>query len=265
MDTLISNVTIVTMNEHMDVLFGAYLGIKEGKISFISKSAPQEQPATIIDGTGMVAIPGLINCHTHLATSALRNLLDDESRAQALQAQLQKEDKMDGRIAKAAATISIAECLRFGVTSVSDLYYFPGATAEAADEAGIKANIAAQIWMLDVHPAGGIVAGAGVGMDGAEDGLADIKIRTQLRQPLTDAQHQIPAHTDQVAGAEDGAVIAAFDGHGGGHQGLLHILGDAFGKLAHKGHLFVGSDVDLRPTDLEVAHRNTCLFVFLLV
>ena len=142
MDTLISNVTIVTMNEHMDVLFGAYLGIKEGKISFISKSAPQEQPATIIDGTGMVAIPGLINCHTHLATSALRNLLDDESRAQALQAQLQKEDKMDGRIAKAAATISIAECLRFGITSVSDLYYFPGATAEAADEAGIKANIA---------------------------------------------------------------------------------------------------------------------------
>ena len=31
MDTLISNVTIVTMNERMDVLFGAYLGITDGK------------------------------------------------------------------------------------------------------------------------------------------------------------------------------------------------------------------------------------------
>ena len=51
LDTLISNVTIVTMNERMDVLFGAYLGITDGKISLISKTAPAEQPATIIDGT----------------------------------------------------------------------------------------------------------------------------------------------------------------------------------------------------------------------
>ena len=36
MDTLISNVTIVTMNEKMEVLFGAFLGIEEGKISYIS-------------------------------------------------------------------------------------------------------------------------------------------------------------------------------------------------------------------------------------
>lgn len=142
MDTLISNVTVVTMNPQMDVLFGAYLGIEKGKILFISKTAPEEKPSTIIDGTGMVAIPGLINCHTHLATTVLRNLLDDESRAQALEAQLYKEDKMDSRIAKAAATLGIAECLRFGITSVSDLYYFPDATAQAAADAGIKANVA---------------------------------------------------------------------------------------------------------------------------
>ena len=142
MDTLISNVTVVTMNEQMDVLFGAYLGIKEGKISLISQTPPETPPATIIDGTGMVAIPGLVNCHTHLATTVLRNLLDDETRIQALEAQLYKEDKMDSRIAKAAATLGIAECLRFGITSISDLYYFPDATAQAAADAGIKANIA---------------------------------------------------------------------------------------------------------------------------
>ncbi len=142
MDTLISNVTVVTMNEQMDVLFGAYIAVKDGKILSISKTPPTEQPATIVDGTGMVAMPGLVNCHTHLATTVLRNLLDDESRAQALEAQLYKEDKMNSRIAKAAATLGIAECLRFGITSVSDLYYFPEATAQAAAEAGIKANIA---------------------------------------------------------------------------------------------------------------------------
>ncbi len=142
MDTLISNVTIVTMNEKMEVLFGAFLGIEEGKISFISKTAPKEQPATIIDGTGMVVMPGLVNCHTHLATAALRSYSDDLSSREALDALLQKEAKMDSRAAKAAAKLAIAEALRFGVTSVSDLYYYPAATAEAVAETGIKANLA---------------------------------------------------------------------------------------------------------------------------
>ena len=142
LDTLISGVTLVTMNEKSDVLFGAYLGIQDGKITYIGKTAPEEQPATIVDGTGMVAIPGLINCHTHLATSALRNFLDDTARQEALEQTLSRQDKLDARAAKAASLLSIAECLRFGITSVSDLYYFPEATAEAVKESGIKANLA---------------------------------------------------------------------------------------------------------------------------
>ena len=121
MDILISNVTAVTMNERMEVLFGAYIGIEDGKIVSISRKAPEQMPETILDGTGMVAIPGLINGHTHLATTALRSFLDDATRTEALEKQLQKEDKMDSRAAKAAAKLAIAECLRFGITSVSDL------------------------------------------------------------------------------------------------------------------------------------------------
>ena len=93
MDTLISNVTVVTMNNKMEVLFGAHIGIENGKISYLAKTAPKEQPATIIDGTGMVAIPGLINAHTHLATAALRSYTDDLSSHEALEALLQKESK----------------------------------------------------------------------------------------------------------------------------------------------------------------------------
>ena len=142
MDTLISNVTVVTMNEKMEVLFGACIGIADGKIVHIAKSAPAEKPETILDGTGMVAIPGLVNCHTHLATTALRGYFDDASRTDALQTLLQKEAKMDSRCAKAAAKLAIAECLRFGVTSVSDLYYYPEATAQALSETGMKGNVA---------------------------------------------------------------------------------------------------------------------------
>ena len=142
MDTLIANVTAVTMNARNQILFGAYIGIENGKITYIDKVAPAEQPATIVDGTGMVAIPGLINCHTHLATTLLRGYLDDVSRKEALEQQLTREDKMDSRCAKASALLGIAECLRFGITSVSDLYYYPEATAQAVAESGIKANLA---------------------------------------------------------------------------------------------------------------------------
>jgi 5-methylthioadenosine/S-adenosylhomocysteine deaminase len=141
-DTLISNVTVVTMNNKMEILFGGFIAIEDGKIRSITKKAPEGSPKTIIDGTGMVAIPGLINCHTHLATSALRGCFDDLSATESLQEQLKKEAKMDSRAAKAAAKLAIAECLRFGVTSVSDLYYYPAATAEAVAESGIKANLA---------------------------------------------------------------------------------------------------------------------------
>ena len=130
------------MNPKMEVIFGAYIGIENGKIASIDRTPPKEPPKTVIDGTGMVAMPGLVNCHTHLAATVLRNITDDLSAAEALEMQLQKEAKMDSRCAKAAATLGIAECLRFGITSVSDLYYYPEATAQAASEAGIKANVA---------------------------------------------------------------------------------------------------------------------------
>ena len=142
MDTLISNVTVVTMNEKMEVLFGAYIGIDGGKITYIGDKAPDEKAATIADGTGMVAIPGLINCHTHLATAVLRNYLDDAGKIDALKELLNRQSKLDERAGRAATKLALAECLRFGVTSVSDLYYSPEVTAEIAAEVGIKANIA---------------------------------------------------------------------------------------------------------------------------
>ena len=151
MDTLISNATVVTLNEKLDVLFGAYLGVTDGKITYLDTKPPQQQPATIIDGTGMVAMPGLVNCHTHLATTAMRTFVDDAARGDALEQQLLREARLDPRSAKASALLGIAECLRFGVTSVSDLYYWPDAVAEAAAQSGINANVAMATYRFIDH------------------------------------------------------------------------------------------------------------------
>ncbi len=146
MDTLFSNVTVVTMDEELRVLFSAFVGVTEGKISYLSKTAPQEQPKEIINGEGMVLMPGLINCHTHLPMSPLRGYADDVD----LQTWLNdyifpREDRLDGRSVKAATLLSIAECLRFGTTSVSEMYYFCDDIAQAVAESGIKANISRAI------------------------------------------------------------------------------------------------------------------------
>ncbi len=146
MDTLFSNVTVVTMDEELRVLFSAFVGVTDGKISYISKKAPEEQPREIINGEGMVLMPGLINCHTHLPMSPMRGYADDVD----LQTWLNDhifpcEDRLDGRSVKAATLLSIAECLRFGTTSVSEMYYFCDEIAQAVAESGIKANISRAI------------------------------------------------------------------------------------------------------------------------
>ncbi|MFR1753622.1 MAG: amidohydrolase family protein [Oscillospiraceae bacterium] len=143
MDLLFSGVTIVTMDEAMHVHFGAYLGVTGTKISYISKDPPPQAPKKIMDASGMVLMPGLINCHTHLAMSLLRGCAEDCGLSRWLSdCVLPREDRLDARSARAGVMLSLAECLRFGVTSVSDLYAFPEVTAQAVAEVGLKANIA---------------------------------------------------------------------------------------------------------------------------
>ena len=244
MDTLISNVTVVTMNEKMDVLFGAYITIDGGKITGISKSAPEEKPATIIDGTGMVAMPGLVNCHTHLATTALRNLLDDSARAEALEQQLAKEDKLDSRSAKAAALLGIAECLRFGITSVSDLYYYPDATAEAVCDAGIKANLALSAYRF---------------IDESEDFDFDTDAQCKEFCRVADKWHGYDAGRIKI----DGGIYAEYTSNRKLWEGLAaYCTEKGLGMQLHLAETQAESDECLDRTGLDPAELLDCHDLF---
>ena len=61
----------------MHVYFDAYLGVTDGKISYLAREAPKEKTKRLVPGEGMVLMPGLINCHTHLPMSVLRGYADD--------------------------------------------------------------------------------------------------------------------------------------------------------------------------------------------
>jgi len=142
MDTLFTGATIVTMDEGMRILPGGFAGVTDGKISYVGPTPPPERPLEIIDASGMVLMPGLINCHTHLPMTILRGCADDYDLQTWLTEHIfPREDRLDDRTVRAAALLGIAECLQFGVTSVSEMYDHIDAIAEAAAESGIKANI----------------------------------------------------------------------------------------------------------------------------
>lgn len=140
MELMIANATVVTMNEGLDVIFGGFLGIEEGKICYLGRKAPETPPEKIIDGTGMVLLPGLHDCHTSLAGTLFRDYGDGWGKEER-EFRCRQEMKLDERAVKAASLLAIAERLRQGVTCLSDLYFFTDAVGSAAAESGIKANL----------------------------------------------------------------------------------------------------------------------------
>ena len=50
MDTLFSNVTVVTMDEEFHVLFSSFVGVTDGKISYVGRTPPKQKPQKIING-----------------------------------------------------------------------------------------------------------------------------------------------------------------------------------------------------------------------
>ena len=142
MELLFRNITAVTMRDEEPVINNAYLGIRGGKICWLSTQEPQEPAARVIDGSKLVVMPGMVNAHTHLAMTTMRGYADDYP----LQTWLfdhvfPVEGRHDDRTVAAGFKLGVAECLAHGITSVSDMYMRIPVEGQAALETGIKANI----------------------------------------------------------------------------------------------------------------------------
>lgn len=97
---------------------------------------------TVIDGRGDLLIPGFYNTHCHAAMTALRGYADDlPLRRWLFEKIFPAEDKLTGRIVSCASELAIAEMIRGGVVSFSDMYFFMDETARAAIDSGIKLNL----------------------------------------------------------------------------------------------------------------------------
>ena len=142
LDTLIKNVTAVTMDDEGQLYPDAYIAIKDGKITHIGTEAPQEQAEKVIDGRGMIAMPGLVNTHSHAAMSLMRGYADDYVLQEWLNDHVFPiEGKLVGDDVYWAMLWAQAEMLATGTIAYTDMYMHLPKMAQAAVDGGLYANI----------------------------------------------------------------------------------------------------------------------------
>ena len=132
---------MVTQNTKREVIENADILIEDDKISKIGKNIKSAADETL-DCNGHVAMPGLINTHTHIAMTLFRGVADDVK----LEEFLKKTYDLDSKFKKEhvywGALLGCVESVKFGTTFYNDLYYFSDEIAKASIEAGLKASLA---------------------------------------------------------------------------------------------------------------------------
>lgn len=142
MELLIKNVTAVTMEAHEPVIEHCNIGVDGGKIVWVGSGLPAEEADRVIDGAGRIAMPGLVNTHTHIPMTLLRGYADDYALQEWLHEHIfPAEHNLDARCVRAGALLGLAEAIRFGTTSITEMYFKLPSLADACYKAGIKANL----------------------------------------------------------------------------------------------------------------------------
>ena len=132
----------VTCNAAFEVLLQPAIHIRDGAISYIGPrdSAPRFEPDETIQGDNLVAMPGLINAHTHAAMTLLRGWADDmplqpwlETKIWPFESHLQEADVVAG------FELALLEMLRGGTTCFADMYFFYEKTAQVLVDSHARA------------------------------------------------------------------------------------------------------------------------------
>jgi len=146
---LIKNVSILNDGRLLRNQNVAIYGSRIARVG--SGIADESGDDEVIDGRGKLAIPGLVNAHTHLAMTLFRGYADDmellpwlSEKIWPLEAKLTAEDIRWG------TKLGCLEIIRSGITCYNDMYYFMDETARATKEMGIRAFLSAVLF--DMRP-----------------------------------------------------------------------------------------------------------------
>lgn len=124
------------------ILEGGAVLVENDRITALLESdAPRPRDAFIIDATGHLVIPGLINTHGHAAMSLLRGLADDLPLLTWLNDYIFPAEAalVAPEFVYWGTLLSSIEMLKSGTTTFTDMYYFRDDMARATVDAGIRA------------------------------------------------------------------------------------------------------------------------------
>lgn len=147
----IINVDLVITAKWVVTITGELLGhtsvvIDDGKIIDIIEPAVLHERYVATSSVTLdehVLMPGLINLHTHAAMTLMRGLADDLPLMAWLQKYIWPAEKqvLSERYVRDGTLLGCAEMLAGGTTCFADMYFYPQAVADAAMQAGMRANI----------------------------------------------------------------------------------------------------------------------------
>ena len=144
-DTLLHPDWIVPVVPRGVVLEKHSLAISDGRISHILPRAKARdlQAAEVLDLPGQALMPGLINLHGHAAMSLLRGYADDLPLMPWLEQHIWPAEgqHVSTEFVADGTELAIAEMLRSGTTTFSDMYFFPDAAAAAVISSGIRCQL----------------------------------------------------------------------------------------------------------------------------
>jgi 5-methylthioadenosine/S-adenosylhomocysteine deaminase len=136
--------TIVTVDDHHRVVTGD-LAIADGVIAAVGGSyTPAGHDYTIVDATGCVVMPGLVQAHVHTCQTLARGRADDRELLDWLHEVVWPyEGALTAGELTAAAELAIAELLLGGTTAILDMatVHHTDAVFAAAERLGIRATI----------------------------------------------------------------------------------------------------------------------------
>lgn len=119
-----------------------FLGINNNLITFSGhyNESLKKKSRKFIDAKGKVLLPGLINAHTHLPMTLFRGLEDDVPLNVWLFEKIFPLEKkfVSPNFVKTGVELAALECIRFGTTTVSDMYFFNMSGIQAWQKAGLR-------------------------------------------------------------------------------------------------------------------------------
>jgi 5-methylthioadenosine/S-adenosylhomocysteine deaminase len=145
-DTLIHPRWIVPVLPRGVVLEDYSLAISGSEISALLPRAESNaiQAGRVVELPDHALLPGLVNTHGHAGMSLLRGYADDMPLMPWLEQHIWPAEGayVDARFVRDGTELAIAEMLRSGTTTFSDMYFFPDACAAAAVDLGMRCQVA---------------------------------------------------------------------------------------------------------------------------